>query len=129
MGLIELSSLGAGVAQNPAGAVIANTNGTIRIHGTINAVTVFSAESGGTSDTTGTFTTDSFGRIPGWVADDQIIDITIPPAPTVTVVVPPVISRIFISDSAPTPPTGFGEYVWFEMDGSGNLLDIQSGTA
>ena len=36
---------------------------------------------------------------------------------------------VFVTDSAPSPAAGFGEYLWFEMDGNGKLLDIQSGKA
>lgn len=40
-----------------------------------------------------------------------------------------VASRVFVQDSAPSPTSGFGEYIWFDMDGSGNLNDIVTGIA
>lgn len=38
-------------------------------------------------------------------------------------------SHVFMQDADPAPATGFGEYIWFKMDGSGNLLDIIAGEA
>jgi uncharacterized membrane protein len=37
--------------------------------------------------------------------------------------------HVFVGPTTPTPAAGFGEYVWMVTDGSGNLLDIQSGSA
>lgn len=39
------------------------------------------------------------------------------------------VSNIYAQDTEPTPPLGSGEFVWLKLDGSGNLLDILSGTA
>lgn len=83
MARVELASLGTGVAQNPSGAVVPGAAGTIVLHNTSTPVLVWSAETGGTS-TSGTFVTDSFGRIPGWIDAGQRVDITIPPAPVIT---------------------------------------------
>lgn len=84
MARVQLASLGTGIAQNRLGAVIANTPGTIYLHATTDPVDVYAAEIGGSPDTSGTFTTDLLGKIPGWVDAGTVMDITIPPAATIT---------------------------------------------
>lgn len=91
MSRLELASLGAGVAQNPAGAVVAGVPGTIHVHNTSTPITVFADETtGNTLSTNGTFTTDPNGRVPGWIDPTSLtsIDITVPPAPLVAVTLP-----------------------------------------
>jgi len=40
---------------------------------------------------------------------------------------PPGTSRVFVQPTTPILAPGFGEYVWFKTDGSGNILQTLSG--
>jgi hypothetical protein len=47
--------------------------------------------------------------------------------PTTYALVQPV--KIYAGPTQPNPPPGAGEYLWFDTDGNGGLLDIQSGVS
>lgn len=91
MGRIELAGLGPGIALRWTilGLLAAGGNsGTLTLHSDGSPIPIYTAETGGSPDPSGSFTTDLFGRPPGWVDDSYLgedVDITIPPAATITV--------------------------------------------
>lgn len=101
MARIQLASLGSGVAQNATGAVVPGAPGTISLHGTSTPVPIYADEIGATN-TSGTFTTDSDGRIPGWVTSGAVIDILIPPTPVITTSLPGFVSADQLDGGTPS---------------------------
>lgn len=86
---VQLASLGPGVAQTSAGAASPGKAGTIALHSNGSPVPVYPSETSGVADTSGTFTTDSLGHVPGWVDSAYFgvaVDITVPPAVPITVI-------------------------------------------
>lgn len=104
MSRTQLSGLGAGIGQTPQGAVTANAAGTIKYTGGDVPVPIYADPTSSTVLGTGAFVTDSAGRIPGWVDFGAEVDITIPPAPTVTVPLPARLTAVPVTEDYTASP-------------------------